>query len=1032
MDVFDTKSGNPVVIDNPEQIREGILSGEFGFKKNSKVNVFKGEEVYEVPAPDVYNALKNGWEIETPNITAVREYLKENDNLVGSLKVGAYEFANALTFGVPDIVMRNTGNPLEWAKLNALRDEHITASLLGEVSGLGANIYSLARAGVLAATEKISEKAVNVVANRISAILGQGVSKSAANQAARGILAKTASKLGQGVGIVGRNVGQGAIEGALDMAIPASVEALFGNYDEAAETLLVGTAFGGLFGGTLRTAGDSINSAKDALFKSSTLGEGSKIQESFLQLASTYTNIPIETLRYGLKNAKEVDNALPIISHFDNLNTAAATEYNLFQTAKNELKDIEDTLIAKTRIKATQMDDLARAPNKGIDDEIMSSTSQMKNWLEENSYVAEEALSNEIPLAKIDLRKYQRNLQSSIDNLSKGKVGKTIGRTLSNLEGISNDFAALDNFVDGNTARSVLRNIREEIKFNEADPAVFDSALDKVLKNLQKDLSDTIKTYSPTYKKQMDSMAPKAQALEFLRPLISTQSKRLSVGAALATETPTASQQALLNRMENFFKAAEDIEGLENIRDVFNDAIRDQRSAQIYKKNRKSMLDAKTSQAKEDFYKVQFPTEFQIFEQKKAALGQATIDWEALKPLVTTDGRVLESNIKITDDKKFIALDRAYDELAKRYPSQLGDIKRQIKATMINKAFEKARPQGSRATLLFGSLGAATGISTGVVGSVLGGAIGATTGAYIDRFGGKLISKILKDTPVSSKIRSLLVAEKQMNQFAQGLGNIPTHINKIATKKDQSSAYRKLNRATNHVLFRILDREKEQPKDELLDRETRVEAFRKFSNKLSSLSGNPDNLFEELSAVAGATTEGGSSTFGAKTMEKMSLGIAYLQKEIPKDPNPEMLFVKKGQEWEPSEYDLRAFEEKLTVLNDPFIVFDALEADLLTENYISALKEVYPSLYGHISRTIFESLSTDETSLNYTEKVGLSQIIGIPLDASMTAESFAFFQPVSEEEQQQQQIKNKNNNQLAKIKIDTSKYMSQSSRLRNI
>lgn len=1034
MEAFDTNTGQPIVVDNPEQMREGVLSGQFGFKKDAKINVFKGDEVYSIPSGDVYNALNNGWEIETPNLTAVREYLKENDNLIGSLKVGAYEFANALAMGVPDIIMRNTANPLEWAKLNALRDEHVTASLLGEVSGIGANIYSLARSGVLAATEKISEKAVNTVANRIMATLGKDVSKSAANQAAKGILAKTASKLTKGVGIVGRNVGQAAIEGAIDMAVPASVEALFGNYDEAAETLLIGTAFGGLLGGSLRTAGDAFSGAKQSLTKSlgqSVGEEGTKLQETLLQGLSTQTNIPIDTLRYGLKNAKDVDNALPMEAHFDSLNQAARSEFDIYETAKADLKNIEDDLAAKTKIKARQMDELSKAPNKEVDDQIVNSTSWTKRWLEDQSAAAEEALANEITIPKIDMRDVKKKVDNAINLMAEGKVGKTVGQTLSSLEGISNDLAAIDNFIDGNLARNVMRNIREDIRFNEADPTLFDSKLDKVLKDIQRNISERLKTYSPTYKAQMEKMAPAASALEQLGPMVSTENKRLAVGKALSTTTPSPSQQSLLNRFERFMDAAEGIEGLENIREVFDEAVKNQKAAVHYKKNLSKMLDIKTSDAKDQFYKMQFPEEYELLGMKRANLGEAQLKWDALKPLVTSDGRVPENNIKVFDGEKNIALERAYDELSKRYPSELGNIKKQIKDTKIKDSFGKARTQGSRLTNLYGGLiGGTAGATFGIVGAFLGGAVGAYTGAYVDRFGGRMFEKLLKESPGASKIRSFLVAEKQMSKFANGLDKIPDHIEKIATKKDRSSAIRKINRATNYLLFRIMDREKEQPQDKLLDRKTRVEAFNAFSKKLSELS-NRDMLLDELSTVSGAAAEGGSVGFGQKTMEKMAIGIEYLQREIPKDPNPGRLFVKKGQEWEPSDYDLRAFEEKLLVIEDPFVVFDALEGDILTANHVDALRAVYPSLYSHITTKVLDTIATSESDLSYTDKVGLSEILGMPIDQSMTIDNFAYFQTAQLASEQGAAAAQGPAN-LSKIKMETSDYQTLSQRIRNI
>lgn len=1052
MGVYDTKTGKEFEFEDPKQLKSAIESGQYGFKKGSKIKVYRPEapdDVFEMPAENAAKAIEQGYEFETGFQRGVREYVSENDNLVGSMKVGLGEFANALTFGVPEIVMRNTASPLEWAKINALRDEHITASLLGEVGGIGANVYSLARSGALAATEKISEKAVEVMAKRITAQVGKkNISDAAAKTAARGILQKTAQGIKKGAGTISRNTAQGAIEGTIDMAIPAGAEALFGNYEEAAETLLLGTAFGGILGGATRTVGDMVGAGKDALLKRSAeateLGEGNKLQELILQAGSTQSNIPIDTMRYALKNAKDIDNAMPMSRNYNDVSAAAKVEFETLDRAKQELKAIEDGLAGKTNAKTTQMQELANNPNKGVEDELFKSTERVQNWLEEQSGIAESRLAQEVSTPSISIKPLAENLDKAVKKLKVGGVSKADRATIASIEDLSRTIKnELPEYVDGEVARKVLRSLRKDINYN-TNLADFDEELNKVLKGVTEGFSDSIKGHSPGYAAQMAEMAPKAQILNKLRPYVSSSTKRLGIGKALTSNTPNATDQAIRDVMDEFIAGAKTIDGLESVDQAFADAIKDQKAANIFKKNRRAMTDARGGTAKDEFYAAQFPEDFELLQQRRSAFSEAEESYKRLRPLVNTKGIVLENKLKkFLDEDNNIALGEAYEFLAQKHPD-LGDIKKRLKDSLVKESFEKARTQGSRATNLTGAVfGGTAGAVVGPVGALLGGAIGAATGAYIDRFGGKMFQKLLKETPTASKIRSLLVAEDQLGKFARELDDIPNKIEKAVLGKDSASSYRKVNIVTNQLINQIINSERGDSRDKkdkkkatardgaLLNREARLRAFDILSKKFADLSDS-NLLQEELSTVSGAVLEGGGPNLGMKVMEKMTQGVEYLSNEIPKDPLPVSPFIKKGQEWQPSDYDLRAFEEKLLVVSNPMIVFDAMDAGVLTKNHVDALQNVYAALYNQITQKVVESISTGELDLMYKDRVALGNILDMPVDPTTTAESYAYYQArsgTSEEEVAEEQARQSAESFKPNLNIDTRKMQTTTQRI---
>jgi hypothetical protein len=199
----------------------------------------KGETV-DVPAENWQKALELGFKEETPEQTAVREYLAENRGTSGAAKAGLLSFANQALMGIPEIVYEKTGDPLEVAKHQALQKEHALAAGVGGVAGFGASLFvggpvfkgaGVAARGVESAVLSGTEK---LVAARLAA---HGVTEGAAETVAKSLVARSvagAAKLGTEAAVV---------------ALPTAVtEAALGDPHEAAETILFSLGAGAALG----------------------------------------------------------------------------------------------------------------------------------------------------------------------------------------------------------------------------------------------------------------------------------------------------------------------------------------------------------------------------------------------------------------------------------------------------------------------------------------------------------------------------------------------------------------------------------------------------------------------------------------------------------------------------------------------------------------------------------------------------------------------------------------------------------------
>lgn len=217
-----------------EQLPNAIASGSFTLDHNKEYNMVDGSgQAWSVPGSSVRQALMQGYSLETPKQTAVREYLKENDGIKGTLKVGLSQFADETLMGIPELIYERTGNPDDVAKWEALKKEHAYANAVGGIAGFAANLAALKGLGATAkigaagvATEEAMAKAgAGILSERLMA---SGAGKAAAETASKFLTNKTAQ--------AAANMG---VQSMLYTAPVAVTEAMLGDPEEAGESLAI-------------------------------------------------------------------------------------------------------------------------------------------------------------------------------------------------------------------------------------------------------------------------------------------------------------------------------------------------------------------------------------------------------------------------------------------------------------------------------------------------------------------------------------------------------------------------------------------------------------------------------------------------------------------------------------------------------------------------------------------------------------------------------------------------------------------------
>lgn len=214
-----------------EQIPSAIQSGTHAYKKGTKLTVKdQNDTAFDVDASELPIVFEEGYRLESPEEGAVREYVKENKGVKGAVKVFGRELLNNATLGVSENILKNTSDPLEVAKYEALKDDNTIANVGGNVAGFASSLFTGAP------IFKAGAAAGKAVVNKVSGIVGEKVGE----EAAKGIL---------------RRAGEKAVEYGVDgivTTLPTAIsEATLGDPTKAAEYIVSGGALGGVLGGTL-------------------------------------------------------------------------------------------------------------------------------------------------------------------------------------------------------------------------------------------------------------------------------------------------------------------------------------------------------------------------------------------------------------------------------------------------------------------------------------------------------------------------------------------------------------------------------------------------------------------------------------------------------------------------------------------------------------------------------------------------------------------------------------------------------------
>lgn len=964
-DLFNANTRAPDPIDNEDELHQAILAGTHSFKAGALVTVTSPDgERGTVPAENVAEAVRQGFRVETPSQRAVREYVEQNKGIKGAVKVGLGQLADEAAMGLPELILDKTQDPLEVAKRQALKKEHELANTLGGLTGFGASLF--VGGPLFRGAAKVGEKTTAHVAEKLATTAAGEAGSRTLKTAAADVLKHMAAK------------GSGAtVEGAIVTAPHAITELALGDPEAAAETLLAGAGIGTIFGAGGALAKDLFKLGKDTVVKGASLVTQQEENAKSLarKVAKVVTGVNEDDVLHYVQNAERV-NAAParenIMDAIDNARSKYATEVEL---ARENLavtrRDLDDAY------RASRFDLAKERPSDSIADELMGALEAEKGVLGTLSEQADDALERSgLTFRRDDLLRFMDDVGGEL-GVRSSATGERIlvsDEAVGAAQKLMAQRDRLASFGDTITApelRGILRDVRRDINFN-LKAGEFNDTLNKARKKFTERISDVLKGNAPgledvpelrEYAAYMARMRDLSETLEAMTKRFGE--KQTAVNSLNAILGPAGSVKEELLERFSALTGQDFIGKLDNA------------------KKARELLELSKRQ---DMRAELLP---ELTEKVKGLEEKLRLAEEAFEPVRRLTPERTQSIIRNQAFKNASIKDRRALELLGEREGQ--NFLEQIRDRNVLDAFGKESTNGSRKTLLGAILGGVVG------GGPIGGAVGGAIGATADVYGGVLLKKLIDS---SSDVAGLLFSEKAMKHTADKLDKVPELLNRMST----GARARGGRPASSYSVYRLMTgKEPEAGEAEKeASRPVRLRRLEEFNEATSALVANPGLTSERIAALAGPVSTRGAPLIGEALNRKMTAGLDYLMRAMPRPPRPTSPFAPRVK-WKPTDFELSAFEQKAQVIHDPFSVLDELERGTLTRNHMDALKAVYPGLYGMIRGKVQEAVVSGVQPLDYGQRVKLSLLMDAPMDTSLEARSIAYYQQVFQNADQTQE-----------------------------
>lgn len=985
--LYNVSTRQPEQLDGAD-LQIALSQGTHAYELGQTVKLFdpkNPDSRYEVDSQNVMGAMKQGFQVVTPSQQAVDDYVKQNSGAIGGAKVFLGEMANQALLGIPGIIYDKKGDPLEVAKTEALRKEHGFADILGGATGIGASLFTGAPLFKGAAE---AGKAAEILAERLIAKSGGEIGKRTALEAARDITS----------GIVAKGAG-GAAEGLALTAPVAITEAMLGDHDQAAESLMAGVGIGSVLGVGGMAAKELFGLGKKvgeyALTGGKRALEGTQdtLETLARKTGKMFTGVPEDEQLYYMKNSPRVEAAaekyLPqvegdhnrilepiqkeIDQHVSDFSDKSALAKHAQDSARQEL----DQSYQAARYELAQKD----APDRVALD-LLGHLENEKAVLGDLSKQADQALGDSgVTVKKEDLLNF---VQKWIDQLGP-KIGDETVSAAKNLENLKSRMSAeLGEVVDAPVVRDVLQQVRADAYKSPLAAGEFNTTLAGVKKNFARDISELLKGGAPEYRDLMEQMATRSQTLAEMSKQFGTKEKAYSNLSKIFSGGTAKLKNDLLEKFsaitgKDFIGELSELKGAKE-------------ALERIKKG-------------EDLRSELLPGLFQKHADAAAHAEQTANTFAEVKKL--TPERT-QSILKRLGTPSASNLDRAAIEnlgnlTGKNFLQDIDDVNNY-------RSFFKSDRNGSRKSTPGAVAGAAVGGAIGgPVGAAIGSSLGGVAGMAFDDYGGQLLKKYLRAISSPQAKDGILFTEKMMKRTADKLDRIPEILKSMSEKTPAT-----LRTSSISALSRLATGKEHDKKENYRESvERRTKELKGLSDKTGQWVSNPNQVGQVLAHLSEGLKSGGAPGVAEIFNQKLTQGVQYLHENMPKPPRPDTPFAR-SVPWKPSDAELSRYEQRVAVVLDPFVVLTEMKHNTLTKTHIDTLKAVYPQTYNQIKNRVIKESMQGIKPISYNKRAKLSMLFETPLDPSQTPQAVWGYQKAFMEQDPTVDPNNKKQVEIAK------------------
>ena len=1001
MPVYDENTGEAATYTSSEKLTSDYKEGLYNFGDQKRVNVFRPSggtrKMMNIPVESISQALEEGYLLESDMEKTGREWVASEEGQSLSTQAGVFgeELFDSLLFGAPAIAHKYTDNPLEAYKRKLIAEEHGLASGVGFGLGTALNLFATGGvgAGVKAVGAKASAKvAEKIMTKRIIARTAGNISQEAAEKGAQSIIKR-----------IGKTVGGTAVLGAAEMTPAAMTEAYFGNTERAAELLGMGAVLGGGIGATFGAGSIAAKSTADAARKGiSTVKESGIVQDAFVKAQASLSGVPEDVIRYASKHPDAVRNAVPANKMSATINEARETEIDFYNLDKQNAADADELLKSNEKLFTKEMSDRANAPSEVFADRIETDIAHTQEYMGIVSEQADDMLEAAIPDAIIPKKSLTTSIHMQISRLRKlpGEADEAVANRLAKSVDRINKVYDGKTHLTGKEARDALRSLRTDIKFGQG-VGEFDATWDKAMKKVTGSFSKRLKKTKGAegYVKAMDDIAPKAKALKIFAKEMKSRTARLNMARIMSKPNLSAGEKAKLEAFEQFLGELDNASP--GIRGQYEELAVGQRQANIYMEDVKKLRNSMSKDKRRQFDEKYFEKEHRAKLDAEETFLQREASMKEIKPAMgglTGDHFTAKKLGKLFREEG----DEIHDEAVRSFFFRNNIDYDQAKASYMADQLTKARPAGSKYVNTFGTLGFLGG------GGVLGAAVGAVVGAGVDRYGGAAIREM-----TTGKMATWLRAEDYMSKIATKMDLIPKVLKKGTSERAQENMLRTGIKIYRDVIKEVpaADRKRygitdDKPTAENIEsRKYQVNLWKAMTYRFDQYEQNPSKLISEIEEKTEVVS--GDEALQSAMAQTIIKATAYLQDEIPKDPTVDDIFTATEDRWEPNDYDVDVFTQKVIAVQDPIVIVEALLSDNLTRNMTDAVAVSSPNILEMVQGKMAEAIAESPEDFDYTRRLSASYIMNVPLERTATPESYLYYQNIfkgqQEAEQQQAQ-----------------------------